>query len=430
MALVPYVAEGMELIEGLGEAGQEVGVNSRIAQLTEAAYQAQVLRGLAREFGGDIKWVYNKLGEFNDLQGKGIKSLRARLKRLRGRSRGPAKSKKKQKMARSGGKSGSSVIVKRGGVSKARVKTARSKPRKKRVSKLKKLEKRVKKLSVTQPPKNVAFYQNGTFIKLVGSSETAGGKFFEIVMCEKSLLDNPLNDLPFGITDTDFTSVNSELLIRNYFSELELVNAVTANMHLEYMFVKSKGEPTDHYLNALDRYLDDRGDGLANTVVAATAATATTSVVPTRITLKPHEIFVPITGGFLEPTCEYKQVGKVHKMTLGPGDHHRMKWSAKNMIYKQEKVNGGTTYTSNYTVHLVVKIYGDLAHDVTNTGFVTRMDPSADCFRRQQFEVVYFGGSGIKTIERETTMDTNQDTAVSQAVQADNYQSGVFHADD
>lgn len=431
MALIPYVAEGGELIE---EVGSGYGLAGGINQLSKLAYEAQLIRGLVNEFGGDAKWVGQQVLEagkqFYGNEKRKADFIRSRLKRLRGRKRGPVKSRKKQDMAGSRKRSKSSAVVKRGGVAKTRISTARRKPRKKPVSKLKKLEKKVKKLSVTQPPKNVAFYQNGTFLKLSASSETAGGKFFELIMCSKDLLDNPMDDLPFGITDTDFTTVNSELLIRNYFSELELVNAVTANMHIEYMFVKSKGEPVDLYLNGLDRYCDDRGDGFANPVVAATSATPTTSAIPARITMKPHEIFVPITAGFLEPTCEYKQVGKVHKLTLGPGDHHKMKWTAKNLIYKQEQVNGGTTYTNNYSVHLVIKIYGDLAHDVTNTQFVTRMDPSADCFRRQQFEVVYYGGSGTKTIERETGMDANHATAVSQAVQADNYQSGVFHADE
>lgn len=424
MSIVPYVGEAGQMIEGSSAL-------SGARNLSEALFMAQQLRGLYNEFGTDAKYVASELYKYEKGKANYLASgLRNRLKRLRGRTKGRGQNKKKSRtgsMARS--KRSVSRVVKRGGVSKRRVQTARSKPRKKKTSKLQKLERRVKKLSVAQPPKNVAFYQNASFLKLSASSEVAGGKFFEIVMSNKFLLDNPMNNLPFGITDTDFTTENSELLIRNFFSELELVNAVTANMHLEYMFVKSKGDSDVRYIDFLHQFCSERLDPLTYSVVGNTAATATASAIPARITLKPHETYVPITGGFSDPTCEYKQVGKVHKLTLGPGDHHKMSWSAKNIKYKQEAVDNGSTYSANYTVHLIVKMYGDIAHDVTNTGFVTRMDPSADCLRRQQFEVVYYGGSGIKTIERETSMDTNQDTAVSQAVQADNYQSGVFHAD-
>lgn len=330
----------------------------------------------------------------------------------------PGKSRKRSK----------STTIARSGVQKQRVKTTKATRSRKRTkssrAKINKLAKDVRVIKKNQPKSSKRFYQTTGFIKMPPAALQGGAVIYEIVGLNRFILDDPLTNLRFGNTNETWTAIDgASIMLKNIYIENIITNAVTANCHLEYMWVKAKADTGNRYLDNMKARATDMQDPITAVVAGPVTATATASDIPASLQLLPHEVPIPITSGFLDPNSNWTQVGKVHKVSLHPGDSFKITHSIKRIKWDQEKDEAAANYAKNWTYHLVVKMVGGLGHDQTSTNFVTRMMPACDIFRRRQWDVVYFGGSGVHDISRSTGIDADQSGKV--AVQADNFNSAV-----
>lgn len=319
---------------------------------------------------------------------------------------------------------GNKVVVMRDGV--MRTETQRGRGRKvsrKKVS----LKKKVNRLMKNLPKNSIEEYTFSERIKIPKAGGPGRGRISEMVMFNTTMIKEAIASLATGI---DFTVIDSKVLLKNIYMEFELVNAVTCNTDIEYMWVVCKDSGNLSYLNDWFNEFAERVQPLTSTIGAEVAPTTTQSKYPRRLTLFMDERYNEITRGLQYQASHWRKIGKVRKATLGPGDKIKMIYSLKSLTYADEKADqqSGSTYLKDLNIHLIVKTIGALAHDQTNVNIVTAFDTAQDCVKRTKFNVVYNDGTGIRQMVRNSELDIQ--TGVTTPVQVDDKASAVEIADD
>ena len=328
----------------------------------------------------------------------------------------------------------SGVTVKRDGVVGRRVYANKRKRKVKKPS----LAKRVAKLEGGKPALTRHRFGELSPYKLdVGANEK---RIFEIPMLVRTNIEAAIDALPVpqltGVTDSaagavnfsnaslNATAQNTSIVLKGVYLEFHLKNAMTSNMNLSYKFVTPKDADDESYLTDLREDWIDRG---LSDIAVATALGANTlrANIPKRQVLNQSQLFYPV-GSTNATRKAFRDLTKMKKVTLGPGDSTKLIYTRKQHRYRPENHDQESFDYQPGEVYLIVTLMGDLAHgNADSTDFndvVGYGATSADAMRRIVWDVVRDDGMGLHTHEESNSGDYTNFTAPEHV---DNMQSAV-----
>lgn len=328
----------------------------------------------------------------------------------------------------------SGVTVKRDGVVGRRVYVNKKKRKVRKPS----LAKRVAKLEGGKPALTRHRFGELSPYKLdVGANQK---RIFEIPMLVRTNIEASIDALPVpqltGVTDSsagavnfsnaslNATAQNTSIVLKGVYLEFHLKNAMTSNMNLCYKFVTPNDADDESYLTDLREDWIDRG---LSDVAVSTALGANTlrANIPKRMALTEAQLFYPV-GATNATRKAFKNLTKMKKVTLGPGDSTKLIYTRKQHRYRPENHDQETFDYQPGEVYLIVTLMGDLAHgnaDETDFNDVVGYGAtSADAMRRIVWDVVRDDGMGLHTQEEANSGDYTNFLAPEHV---DNMQSAV-----
>lgn len=226
-----------------------------------------------------------------------------------------------------------------------------------------------------------------------------------------------------ALNGVDFTTVNSNILIRNVLATIILKNNMTANAEVKYQWVKCANDSADNPLQNIIEELTDRGymmTGMTSTT-AEVAATALVANTPEFLLATSQQMYYPIFG--LQGR-NWKPLAPATRVLIGPGDRIELHQKIPNFKYKPEREDQDSfNHHKGLDYGLIISVAGDYQHnDTTNEFKVSRSGHRLDGERRLRMEAVVPEGGGVKNV----TLVNGWDVAnVEDPVHADNMISGI-----
>lgn len=244
---------------------------------------------------------------------------------------------------------------------------------------------------------------------------------FEVNLLDTTLIETALAAFP-NEADLEENTKNNTIRIKNVRYVIKLKNNTTANCRMASKVYKPNNDKTESILDDWREETIDRGLTVTNNVTDETVATATASLLPSRIQLVATETHYPVYSHV--KAREWTPMGKQSVATFGPGDTMYLSGKFKDIWYKpEEKDQDAAVYFMNYDRRMLFKISGTMSHDDTNTTKVTPHScAQLDAEFHVQFTVVIDNGLGQRNI---VFSDANTITGISNPVHADNMRSGI-----
>jgi hypothetical protein len=220
----------------------------------------------------------------------------------------------------------------------------------------------------------------------------------------------------------DYSTSNTSVKMDLFFKYM-LKNNATANVSISYAIYQCTDDDSEGPLTKIVEELGDRGYSSLPSPTGVTAATATSSEIPSRLefgSTSPYHVPVFGNGALVR---EWKNVTGMRTAKVGPGDTFDIVWSKRNFTYKPEALDQEAfTYLKGKSWVLVICCEGELSHDQTNKNLVGRATFRFDCERQQQATVKYSNPKGLNEVVYTDTID---DTNFTAATFADNQQSAI-----
>jgi hypothetical protein len=316
----------------------------------------------------------------------------------------------------------SGVIVKVDGVSSGRKRVSRKSKRP--AKKKKSLKKQVSEVRKLLPKVSRKTFRDFDMVEMA----TTGVNqriIFDIDAFEKTYLSTYAANLTKvdDATTADYTQENTKIRM-SLFYKLHCKNNMTANVDVSYCFFNCKDDDAEAVVDSMREEMLDRGYTGIATTDNRIPRSATAAIQPRQLVLTNSEYWAPTFGGGAV-TRKWAQVGKVKKVTLGPGDTIDMVYSKKNFTYNQEYLDQeNIKHLKGYSVRLVVVANGQLAHDAAddNKSVIGRGFFKLDCEQQRQATVVYSNPKGLNEV---AYTDGYQLTNFTTPVHADNMQSAI-----
>ncbi len=222
---------------------------------------------------------------------------------------------------------------------------------------------------------------------------------WEVNMLNYTDMEAAIDNLQNGLTGVDATTAATDIKIYKPYLKYEMKNNMTANLEVSYVWLKCVDSNSTTYIARMRIEGQDRGLTYTNAAVAQAAASATSAIIPGHQQLVLGEMHYPIYGGRVN-NLNWKQVGKVKYVKMGPGDVLTAKHICGTINYKPEIHDAETTtFVKNYAYKLVITVKGMISHDSTNHSQVSIGGSQLDCIQTKKFKVIYSNGLGQKTME-------------------------------
>ena len=220
----------------------------------------------------------------------------------------------------------------------------------------------------------------------------------------------------------DYTNENTHVKMSRYCAYY-MKNSYTANATIRYAFYVCKDDDNEEPIQSVREELIDRGYTGVPTRQPAIPASALASEVPPRVEFGLNHFHDPkFSGAALKKN--WRQVGKVKTVTLGPGDSTKMVWSDK-FTYAQEYIDQENSFAhlKGYSVVLMLNVQGDLAHDNSPPKAVVGYASCGfDCEKQVQCTITYSNPKGLHEVDSSDNL-TNENFTVP--VHVDNQASAV-----
>lgn len=285
------------------------------------------------------------------------------------------------------------------------------------------LAKRVKALEKAKVPKSHKVVDRHDCFSLVGTLN--GERWYNVPMIEHSKIETDLASIKaLGGTTVDMTDSKDNTSVKcvNPYMKFWMKNGMTSNCIVEYCFFICKDDDNESPIQVMRDDAIDRGLTVAAAISAPFAKTATASEIPQQIVLTGSE------RGTIQWSCKamgpkWKQLGKVARVRIGPGDDMVITNTVKTFNYKPERLDEEAfSYLANYDVMLVIRATGDLVHDTTNKQKVGTGGWQLDCIRHTKMH--YELQNGLGKNDRVITSNI-ENTGIATPVHVDNVASAV-----
>jgi hypothetical protein len=229
-----------------------------------------------------------------------------------------------------------------------------------------------------------------------------------------------------GTTAMDYRASKSSIKVKWYY-KLMCKNNATGNAKISYCFYKCMDDDTEGVLTNVREGLIDRGYTGVPTVVAYSAALTTRSAFPERMIFNDTTPYHAPVMSCKEVNRKWKKLGKIQTATVGPGDTFEIIKSGR-LTYSPEVLDNEVfTYQKGTSIQLVIKIHGDLGHDISNDKLVARDRFQIDCEEQRQKTYIYANPLGLKEIAYSDTLANTAE--LTSLVHADNMASAIETAD-
>ncbi len=261
------------------------------------------------------------------------------------------------------------------------------------------LKKRISALERNKPKDSFKFFDTMFPLKIRNNVVNSYG-LHSVKVCTTGKLEQSLT-----LNGVDFGAKNTSVKIQNRWGQVSLKNAMTANVDVQYFWVSPKDHDAESFCEDLMEEYTDRGLGaLLPTRTAEQAATATASLLPEQIRYTSVRMNYPKIHS--NATDKAWKIGKVSRVSLGPGDTVRISQSFPDILYKVENFDQEPfTYQVQNDQHLMIVCYPQLSHDASNHDVVAYGDYALDCTARLKYIVRYNDGEALKEEQYESTMD-------------------------
>jgi hypothetical protein len=299
------------------------------------------------------------------------------------------------------------------------------KKRKGRRKQPKTLKKRIAALEKNRPPKSYYMAKDFLPYKLTCAA-TNTSRWYEIPLVDHNMIEAKIDALPKVSGSENYLTANTSVQIKNIYQVFRMKNTTTGNIHVEYQPYICIDDDGESVLDNIREGMINRGYTFANSVQAATAASATTAQIPRRLdcasTSTANEVHYSPWGVY-EVSRKWKKLANVTKLIVGPGDTLEIKIPHKGFQYKPEVLDDEAFTYLKRDMSLVIKTLGELSHQkTTNISLVGYGEHYFDCVLYRGFTVVYDSGEGLKTVEYTDSFDN---TNLTDAVHVDNMASAI-----
>lgn len=229
-----------------------------------------------------------------------------------------------------------------------------------------------------------------------------------------------------NIDGVNYTTKNTNVLIRNGYQKFTIKNARTANCEIAIAVFKCIDDDDEGPIQVALDHLADRGipGPSIPTYVAEVASTATDANIPGHADFAVGQNWQALYCFNKQAmSTKWVQVGKVTNVKLDPGDTFVFTVPYPRMKYRPErKKNEDFNYLANYDYKIVMRTRGDLSHDATNHNRVGYSLQGLDIMKELKFQAVVQNGLGLKLYE---ISDANTNTGFTVPNHVDNKASAV-----
>lgn len=249
-----------------------------------------------------------------------------------------------------------------GAVGNQRRSKVKGRKKKRKISRMVKLEKRVRLLNKLKTPDSKYTSTIQEFIKLRSSGDNESA-MYEIPAFEFGVFEDAMSAIEYPSGNVDLPAKDVSVKIKDIHASFKARNAKTGVVSLKWAWYLCRDDSSGTCLSRIQQEWADRGLG-AWTIRAKVDTSITAATLPSKIHTigtvnRLNNVF------FSAPTLlrYWKQIGKVQSIRLNPGDEVNMRQSMKDMLYLPERQdNAGVAHIRGYTLHLVIKVDGLMGH--------------------------------------------------------------------